>query len=239
MSETVSEAFVAAAGKLSNPPKTKTAKVRTKDGGNYSYKYADLAEMLDAIRPVLASEGLAVMQDTNVDFSGWIGVETRVLHTSGGELRFGPLWVRTTGVPQDTGGAITYARRYALAAVFGIAAEEDNDGKSVDGSTAAPSTAAPNRDEDRGPSASSEGVEARQDAGAYGEDATGSEDTPAPSDARFITGKEANALQKALGGLDAALALAKDRYPDVVHLTDLTFAQARDLVADMGPKVPA
>lgn len=84
------------------------------------------------------------------------------------------------------------------------------------------------------PSGTSEGVEARQEAGAYGEGATGSEGISAPSDAqRLITGREANALQKALSG--QALEIAQARY-GIQKLTDLTWAQARELVS---AEVPA
>lgn len=105
----------------------------------------------------------------------------------------------------------------------------------LDGTTAAGDEgAAQNRHKDVGPSTGSEEVGDRQGTAAIGEGATGSEDT-STSFAHFIGGKEANALQKALGGPEKTLTLARETYGEQIEqLTDLTFAQARDLVASKG-----
>jgi hypothetical protein len=218
MSETVSEAFVKAAARLTNPPKSKTAK-----GKAYSYKYADLADILDLIRPILAEEGLAVMQDAST-FDGFVGVTTKILHTSGGELRFGPLYLGTPSDPQAAGGVITYARRYQLCAALGIAGDDDEDGKSVEGSTAASQhggdtpAAAQTATLDRGPSASSEEVVA-EDHG-EGPDATASSD--------LIDAETLEALIKAWPNRNAALKAAHEAY-GVLKLEYLTKAQADEM----------
>ena len=55
-------ALAAAQAEITNPSKDKIAKVPTKTGGSYSYSYADIADVLNTVRPVLARHGLAVMQ---------------------------------------------------------------------------------------------------------------------------------------------------------------------------------
>lgn len=102
-------------------------KDKTADMGNYSYKYADLNTILEAIRPVLKKHGLTVAQSAvNVDSK--VGVETRIYHTSGHVEVFGPLVLPGGSNAQGYGSAITYARRYSLTAALGIAPDEDDDG---------------------------------------------------------------------------------------------------------------
>lgn len=118
-------ALVAAQLELQNPPKTSTAKVPTKSGGSYSYTYAPLPEILDAVRPILQKHGLAISQDV-VGEGGYVGVITRLIHQSGEDLIAGPVMLPATD-PQQAGAVITYLRRYSLCAVLGIAADEDDD----------------------------------------------------------------------------------------------------------------
>lgn len=96
---------------------------------NYG-KYADLADILDHARHQLGAVGLAVTQETVTAEAG-IGVLTRVIHRSGQYLEYGPLWLPQGANAQQHGSAITYARRYALAAALGIAAETDDDGQAA------------------------------------------------------------------------------------------------------------
>lgn len=101
----------------------------SKDKSGYGYKYADLAQILDVVRPLLAKHGLSVVQMPGKSDSG-VTVSTMVLHNSG-------QWIKSeTQLPMDTaakmsaaqaaGSVITYARRYALAAALGIAQEDDD-----------------------------------------------------------------------------------------------------------------
>lgn len=98
----------------------------------FKSKYADLAGIWDAIREPLSKNGLSVVQGTKVDGEG-ATIETTVLHVSGewisGEL---PVFVKDYSSPQSLGSGITYARRYALAAILGISTEDD-DGESAEG----------------------------------------------------------------------------------------------------------
>jgi hypothetical protein len=97
---------------------------------HFRSKYADLAEIRDTVMPVLSKHGLAVVQFTQVTGTGFYLV-TRLLHDSGEYLdsRF-PLPEDVTK-PQAMGSSITYARRYMLAAMCGITAEEDDDGNAA------------------------------------------------------------------------------------------------------------
>ena len=100
-----------------------------RDISGYNYKYADLAQILKIVRPVLSKYGLSVIQTPSVA-DGQVSVTTRIMHSSGEwieEALCMPLEPTTNGSQaQAVGTVITYARRYALAAMCGIA-QEDND----------------------------------------------------------------------------------------------------------------
>ena len=119
-------ALVAALNEMPDITKGKSAKVEMKGGGHYSYSYADLGDVLTAVRPVLKKHGLAVLQDVTSPGSGVVAVATIIVHTSGARDVYGPLVMPAGGTPQALGSAITYARRYALLAALGIATEDDD-----------------------------------------------------------------------------------------------------------------
>lgn len=104
-----------------------------KDSSNpfFKSKYADLAACWDACRAQLSDNGLSVIQLTDVDDTGVL-VVTTLAHESGqwirGKLRMMP----KDATPQGIGSAITYARRYALAAIVGLA-QVDDDGNAASG----------------------------------------------------------------------------------------------------------
>lgn len=102
-----------------------------KDSSNpfFKSKYADLASCWDACRKQLASNGLSVIQTTDV-LDGIVVVRTTLAHSSGQWIR-GSLPVKTKDdSPQAQGSGITYARRYALAAIVGLA-QIDDDGEAA------------------------------------------------------------------------------------------------------------
>ena len=102
----------------------------TKDArGNYG-THATISGVLDAAKPILAKHGLAVMQTFGMFEPGFVSVETTLVHTSGEALNGGGLRMPAPNDPQKVGGAISYARRYALMTVLGLAAEDD-DGQSA------------------------------------------------------------------------------------------------------------
>lgn len=119
-------ALAKAQAAFTNPPRNRTVTVRTKNGAEYSFKYADLAGVLDVVRKPLADNGLAIMQPL-AQSDGRVFVRTILLHESGeqlaSELEAGSVAMDI----KDLGGKITYIRRYALSAMLGIASEEDED----------------------------------------------------------------------------------------------------------------
>lgn len=100
----------------------------SKDGtGNYG-KYTSLASVWDACRKPLGEHDLAVIQSpAYVD--GWVIVTTRLLHKSGQWIESELMIKPTQPTAQAIGSAITYARRYALASLIGVVADDDDDGK--------------------------------------------------------------------------------------------------------------
>lgn len=102
---------------------------------HFKSKFADLAAVRDAVLPALTANGVAVVQaiDSHMagpDGAGGPAVYTRLIHTSG-------QWIESMcPIPSGTdmqkmGSAITYARRYSLSAICGIAADEDDDANAV------------------------------------------------------------------------------------------------------------
>ena len=117
------QAWVKAWAAMPAIPKTKIAKI----GDKFSYKYADLPDILDAVRPVLTDHGFAVSQSVEALGDETVGVATRVYHQAGWVESFGPTPMPAAGDPRAVGSAITYARRYAVSAALGIASDEDTD----------------------------------------------------------------------------------------------------------------
>lgn len=130
---TLSAAFVAFQAELRNPKKDLTGME-----GNRSYKYADLAVIADAVRPILQRYGLAYMQPTSTD-GNVVTVRTKLVHTSGEVLEADPLtWPVASQSVKALGATITYLRRYSLCALLGISAEEDSDGTTGESKNSTP-----------------------------------------------------------------------------------------------------
>jgi len=107
----------------------------TADNPFYKSKYAPLGEVLDLIRPVLAENGLAVIQYPSSDDGKTISIHTMLVHESGEYIDFDPLTLTAEKItPQGAGAAITYGRRYSVSGIFNIASEDDDDGNSLEGS---------------------------------------------------------------------------------------------------------
>jgi len=98
-----------------------------KDSTNPHFKssYADLASVWDACRKALTANGLSVVQGPVSD-EGRVGVTTMLMHSSGQWLESTFFMRPTKDDPQGAGSALTYARRYALAAMVGVAPEDDD-----------------------------------------------------------------------------------------------------------------
>jgi len=127
-SEQISElaaALAAAQGMMENA-------IMNRVNPHFKSKYADLAAIFDAARKPLSANGLAIVQTIGDGV-----LHTRLLHTSG-------QWIASehplpmTGRPQEIGSALTYARRYSLSALIGIAADEDDDANAASRSNGKP-----------------------------------------------------------------------------------------------------
>lgn len=89
-------------------------------------KYADLESCWEAVRAPLSGNGLAISQTTRVLPSGKQVLVTTLMHTSGEWIK-GELYLAgASDDPQKQGSAITYARRYALAAITGLVQSDDD-----------------------------------------------------------------------------------------------------------------
>jgi len=93
-------------------------------------KYANLEGVIDAVKPALNANGIAILQSGSPSQSGQLTMTTRLLHTSG-------QWIEDTAEcqlskndPQGFGSAMTYLRRYNAAAICGIT-QEDDDGNAA------------------------------------------------------------------------------------------------------------
>lgn len=135
MSENIGElaaALAKAQGTFSFARKDSTAPLFEKEAGGRTVKsgvrsYADLASVLDAVRKGLAENGLAIIQAPFSAQGGSVTLRTTLMHASGqwiaSEITFPA--DRMGGI-HGWGSALTYARRYALAAMVGIAQDDDD-----------------------------------------------------------------------------------------------------------------
>lgn len=117
----LADALAKAQAEIKAPKKGKTAKL-----GTYSYSYADLADIIEAYREPLSKNGLALAQTMRWQDNHLVLVTT-LLHSSG-EWLSSEYPLASYPKPQEQGSAITYARRYNVTALLGIAAEDDDDG---------------------------------------------------------------------------------------------------------------
>jgi hypothetical protein len=93
----------------------------------YGYKYAGLDNIVGIVLPLLGKHGLSFTSFPKLSDNGFV-LHYQLMHASGGVLAGDyPLPDPTRTKPQAVGSAITYARRYALCAVTGIAPDEDDD----------------------------------------------------------------------------------------------------------------
>lgn len=109
-----------------------------KDSANpfFKSKYADLASVTEACKEPLTKNGLSVVQ-VLLNEDNKVGCETQLNHKSGQWIRGKFLLTPTKGDPQAAGSAVTYARRYALAAMVGVV-QEDDDANKASAKTAQP-----------------------------------------------------------------------------------------------------
>ena len=99
-----------------------------KDSANpfFKSKYADLESVWDACRSLLAENGLAVMQFPGEFVDGTMSLNTVLTHSSGEYMSYLMSVPVTKPDAQGAGSALTYMRRYALAAVVGVVQADDD-----------------------------------------------------------------------------------------------------------------
>jgi hypothetical protein len=125
-------ALAKAQAELVNPEKSLTATIRTGRAGDVeqSFRYAPLASGLDIVRKTLGQHEIATVQTTEIDrAAGMVNLRTMLAHASGEWIASD--WpvcpIADTASPRRMGAALTYARRYALFTLVGIAGEDDLD----------------------------------------------------------------------------------------------------------------
>jgi hypothetical protein len=133
----LASALAKAQAALINPEKSLTATIRTgRPGeGERSFRYAPLSSGLDIVRKTLGQHEIATLQTTAIDeTAGMVNLTTTLAHASGEWIASD--WpvcpIAEAANPQRMGAALTYARRYALFTLVGIAGEDDLDVSAVE-----------------------------------------------------------------------------------------------------------
>ena len=95
----------------------------------FKSKYVPLENVVDSITKASSKHGLSFTQFPSSDENGNVTVGTMVMHESGEWIEYDPICLKPVkNDPQAVGSAITYAKRYALSAIFGITSDNDDDG---------------------------------------------------------------------------------------------------------------
>ncbi len=132
MPGTLAEALAALQGQLPRVAKDQTASVTSqRTGKTHTYRYAGLLDVTEALMPLLSKLGLSFVAMPTLIEQGF--VLNYILKHVGGDQAEGFYPLPTSGSPQEIGTAITYARRYALCAVTGLApGGDDDDGRAAE-----------------------------------------------------------------------------------------------------------
>ena len=138
---TIAAALAKAQAELTNPEKSLTATIRSDGPGaaERSFRYAPLSSGLDIVRKTLSQHEIATVQTTAIDqTAGIVNLTTVLAHASGEWIASD--WpvcaISETTTPHRMGAALTYARRYALFTLVGIAGEDDIDAPDLNAPTA-------------------------------------------------------------------------------------------------------
>ena len=129
-------ALAKAQAELVNPEKSLTATIRSDERGRteQTFRYAPLSSGLDIVRKTLGQHEIATVQTTAIDqAAGVVNLTTVLAHSSGEWIASD--WpvcaIADTATPRRMGAALTYARRYALFTLVGIAGEDDVDAPDI------------------------------------------------------------------------------------------------------------
>lgn len=181
----------------------------TKDVANpfFKSKYADLASVWDACRDALSENGLSVIQATEAGNADTVTVYTTLGHSSGQYITSGLTMKPVKADPQGIGSTITYARRYALAAMVGVAPEDD-DGNAATGR--------------KGTEPTNTGYEPPRTV-----NGKPSKDMNKATDQQWLV---VNDLLKQTGtSLETVMSYYKEKNPKIKGVNDLTFEQVEDI----------
>jgi hypothetical protein len=161
----------------------------------FKSKYADLADIVQVVLPALAKNGLAWITTPTVTDDGFV-LAYELRHVSGDSVAgTWPLPDPEKATPQQLGSAVTYAKRYALSAVTGIAPDTDDDGNAA---SAGPGSAPRRTRVDSAPDKIAAAIKAAEDC----------------TDAAKLDGIEDHAKTLGIGGIPAvtgAIAAARTR----------------------------
>src|SRR6266481_1256922 len=129
-------ALAKAQAKLVNPEKSLTATIRSGRPGEAqrTFRYAPLSSGLEIVRKTLSEQEIAVIQTTAIDqASRMLNLTTLLAHSSGEWIasHWPVCAIAEVANPQRMGAALTYARRYALFTLVGIAGEDDLDAPDI------------------------------------------------------------------------------------------------------------
>jgi ERF superfamily len=102
--------------------RSKSVTVKTREQGSYSFSYAPLDAILEKTRPALTKHGLALTQQLTAN-----GLRTELRHKDGAKIGGTFPLPHTPASAQQLGSLLTYLRRYAIVALLGVAAEDDDD----------------------------------------------------------------------------------------------------------------
>jgi len=131
----IAKALAKAQGEYVVIEKNKKAKVKgqSRDGKafEYEYKYADISDVLASLLPTLSRNEIMTVQSTYIA-DGGLYLTTRLAHSSGQWIESDYPVCAINGDHQKMGGAMTYARRYALSSIAGVAPDEDADGQGAE-----------------------------------------------------------------------------------------------------------
>src|SRR6516225_8837467 len=129
---TIAAALAKAQAELVNPEKSLVGTIRSDQvtGSERCFRYAPLSSGLDIVRKTLSQHEIATVQTTSIDeTAGMVRLSTVLAHASGEWIASD--WpvcaISDTAAPHRMGAALTYARRYALFTLVGIAGEDDLD----------------------------------------------------------------------------------------------------------------
>jgi hypothetical protein len=131
----IATALAKAQTELSNPEKAMVGTIyNNRSESPQSFRYASLSSGLDIIRKALGGQQIAIAQTTDIDrVNGTVNLTTLLLHTSGEWISsdWPVCQLSETSAPRRMGAALTYARRYALFTMVGIAGEDDLDAPDI------------------------------------------------------------------------------------------------------------